>query len=233
MELVMLGHNADLRDLANRALRSRRPLGPTARRLLRVGYRALVEGEPVSLERLAGLAGLSIGELADLLAGLPGFSRYDSEGRVVGLLGLSAHCSLHRFDAVGRVVSTWCAWDSLFIPRVLGMRARVASHCPITKRLIQLVVAPDGVHDSSPSDVTVSYVIGGEPGVIGACCPDIHFLGSARAANVWLTSHPEGLVLTLDEAWELGRIFVDEVLLGEFASPLGGSSPAATESGLR
>ena len=211
----MLGSNFDLRDLARNALRSCGPLGLTTQRLLRVGYRTLVEGAPLPLERLARLADLSTTELADLLGGLPGFARYDAEGRIAGLLGLSTQCSLHRFDATGHIVSTWCAWDSLFIPRVLGMRARVASHCPITTRLIQLVVTPNGVQDVRPADVTVSFVRGCERGGIGACCPDIHFLSSAQAASVWLTSHPGGIVLTLDEAWELGRIFVDEVLFAE------------------
>ena len=225
----MLGSNVDLRDLAKGSLRTCRPLDAITQRMLRVGYRALVEGAPVSIERLAQLAERPTMEISDLLAGLPGFARFDAEGRVVGLLGLSSHCSLHRFDAVGRVVSTWCAWDSLFIPRVLGMRSRVGSHCPITTRLIQLVVAPDGVCSVTPADVTVSFVIGCESGVIGACCPDIHFLSSAQAANVWLTRHPGGVVLTLDEAWEMGRIFVDEVLFAEPAPPLESHSPFATD----
>jgi alkylmercury lyase len=115
-------------------------------------------------------------------------------------------------------VYTWCAWDALFIPRVIGRQAQVASHCPITSAPIRLVVAPDGVLEASPLDITVSFLLGCEPGadqgIVGACCPHIHFLSTAAAADRWLSSHPAGLALTLGEAWQSGRLFVDDVLFG-------------------
>jgi alkylmercury lyase len=200
-------------------LRASCPLSPRTQLVLRVGYRALVEGAPVYMDRLAQLAGLSTTDLEDLFSELPGFVRFDSEGRVVGLLGLCANRSLHRFDVVGQIVSTWCAWDSLFIPRVMGMSARVASHCPVSKRLILLVVTPDGVREISSPEVTVSFVVGCDAGMFGACCSEIHFLGSVQAARVWQAQHPNGLVLTIEEAWEVSRVFVDEVLFGESPSP--------------
>jgi alkylmercury lyase len=212
----MQGSNVNLRDLAKGAFRSCGPLTPGQQRMLRAGYRALVEGAPLSVSRLGQLADLTTAEVEEVFTSLPGFARLDAEGRVVGLLGLSAHCSTHRFDAVGRTVSTWCAWDSLFIPRVIGMQARVASHCPITAALIRLVVTPTGVLEATPAGVTVSFLLGHEPvgttGIAGACCPEIHFLSSDLSADRWLALHPDGAVLTLDEAWEVGRIFVDEVL---------------------
>jgi alkylmercury lyase len=212
----MVGRTVDLRDIATRVLRLDQPLTKVEQRLLREGQRALVHGQPLAIEELGRLADVSPLEIPNILGRLPGFARFDDLGRLVGLLGLSLECSAYRFDAAGSIVSTWCAWDSLFIPRVIGVKARVASHCPITQKLIQLVVGPEGVIWTSSTDVRISFFFGRETdeslGVVGACCRHIHFLGSVLAADLWLSDHPEGFVLTLDEAWEVGRLFVDEVL---------------------
>lgn len=215
----MIGRTVELRDLAKRALRLAHPLTAVEQHLLREGQRALVNGEPLTIDDLARLAEIPALEILNVLGQLPGFVHFDEKGRVVGLLGLSLQCSATRLDAVGRIVSTWCAWDSLFIPRLIGMKARIASHCPITKKLIQLVVGPEGVISTSAPDLRVSFLLASETdegsGVVGACCRHIHFLGSCQAADLWLSAHPEGFVLTLDEAWEVGRLLVDEFLLAQ------------------
>ena len=38
----------------------------------------------------------------------------------------------HRFEVAGRTLYTWCAWDSLFLPQILGQEAEVESTCPLT-----------------------------------------------------------------------------------------------------
>lgn len=215
----MIGRTEDLRGMAKRVLRLAHPLTTVEQRLLREGQRALVNGEPLTIDELGRLAEVSPLEVPKMLGQRPGFAHVDTLGRVVGLLGLSLQCSATRFDAAGRIVSTWCAWDSLFIPRVIGMRARIASHCPITKKLIQLVVGPEGVISTSTPDVRVSFLLGSDTdegsGVVGVCCRHVHFLGSWKAADLWISDHPDGYVLTLDEAWEVGRLFVDEFLFPE------------------
>ena len=54
----------------------------------------------------------------------------DRERRVLGFGGLATMPMHHRFEVDGRELSTWCAWDSLFIPEILGRSARVASLDP-------------------------------------------------------------------------------------------------------
>jgi monovalent cation:H+ antiporter, CPA1 family len=41
------------------------------------------------------------------------------QGRVLGFAGLAATAMHHRFEVDGRALSTWCVWDSLFLPGVL------------------------------------------------------------------------------------------------------------------
>lgn len=47
----------------------------------------------------------------------------DGEGRVLGFGGLTVAPMHHRFEVGGRILWTWCAWDSLFIPGTLGRQA--------------------------------------------------------------------------------------------------------------
>ena len=66
------------------------------------------------------------------LDGWPGvFS--DSERRIVGHWGLSiaaANMSPHQLMIDGRRLSASCAWDTLFLPSLLGKPAEVESRSP-------------------------------------------------------------------------------------------------------
>lgn len=48
------------------------------------------------------------------------------------------------------------AWDSLFIPEILGHTARVESACPVTR--ISLTVGPQRIIEAEPSGVVISMV---------------------------------------------------------------------------
>ncbi|MGH7575101.1 MAG: organomercurial lyase [Longimicrobiales bacterium] len=47
----------------------------------------------------------------------------------------------HRFEIDARTLGTWCAWDSLFIPELLGEAARVQSTDPETGEVVRCVTA--------------------------------------------------------------------------------------------
>ncbi|MHB1834417.1 MAG: organomercurial lyase [Solirubrobacteraceae bacterium] len=47
----------------------------------------------------------------------------DGDGRVVGFMGLSVvEFGGHRIELDGRRLTAWCAWDTLFLPGLLGRR---------------------------------------------------------------------------------------------------------------
>ena len=81
----------------------------------------------------------------------------DDHGRVVAFSGLSLTPTAHRFTVAGRTLYTWCAWDTLFLPALLGQSARVESPCPITGTAVRLEVEPSGVRDVDPEEVWVSF----------------------------------------------------------------------------
>src|SRR5438270_9757027 len=103
------------------------------------------------MERLATRSGPPVEEVAESLGRWPGVWR-DSRGALVGFWGLAqAEMPPHRFDIAGQRLWTWCAWDSLFIPSILGKTAHIASVCATTGAPVSMVVTPEGVTEVSPA----------------------------------------------------------------------------------
>ena len=82
-------------------------------------YRELAKGRPVDDAQLARALGLPLIETQALLdrESIERLIYCDDQGRVLGFAGLAATAMHHRF-VDGRALSTWCAWDSLFIPEI-------------------------------------------------------------------------------------------------------------------
>jgi alkylmercury lyase len=148
-------------------------------------------------------------------------SERDTEGHIVGILGLSQKIHPHRFEVNGRKLSTWCAWDSLFLPAMLKQAAKVESSCPVTKRTIRLTVTPDKVEAWEPASAAVSLVVP-RPVIKGwesveevwttFCCL-VHFFSTPEAARDWFSGREQdAIVLGVEEAHELGRLAFEELL---------------------
>jgi alkylmercury lyase len=162
--------------------------------------RELAAGEPVVASTLGERAGT-------VLACWPNVN-YDDDGRVVAFSGLSLRPTGHRFTVGGRQLYAWCAWDTLFLPAMLGCRADVESTCAVTGRDVRLSVEPNGVRQADPQPLWVSFppaATTSTADITGTFCRHVHFLATPEAAEHWLNRHPEGTVLDVDDAYELGR----------------------------
>ena len=109
----------------------------------------------------------------------------------------------------GRVLSAWCTWDTLFLPELLAETVRVTSRCPATGQPISLMVGPDGLRDLHPAEAVVSFLVpesGFDTGVIQSFCHFVHFFASAEAGRPWTTEHEGTFLLSVDDAFELGRL---------------------------
>ncbi len=172
-------------------------------------YRLLAEGQPVAPARLARALGFSEATVKSILEGWPGVY-YDEERCVVGYWGLALRKMAHRFEVQGRLLYTWCAWDSLFIPELLQQVATVTSSCPVTSEAIQLTVAPGSIRDCRPAGTVMSFLTPPAESfrrdVIQHFCHYVHFFSSADAGAQWLTKHKGTFLLSLDRAAELARI---------------------------
>ncbi len=172
-------------------------------------YRLLAEGEPVPVERVAQVLGLAKDFVENILQKWPGVF-YDGQKRIIGYWGLALPEMAHRFLVNGQTLYTWCAWDSLFIPAILQQTAEVESTCAATGEKIRLTVSPEGVTQVNPVDSVVSFVTSEaaklRENVIVNFCHYVHFFSSVEAANQWVSKNSGTFVLSLAEAFRLGRM---------------------------
>jgi alkylmercury lyase len=162
--------------------------------------RELAAGEPVVASTLGERAGTALVRWPNL--------DYDDDGRVVAFSGLSLRPTAHRFTVGGRQLYAWCAWDTLFLPAMLGQPADVESTCAVTGSGIRLSVDPNGVRQADPQPLWVSFppaATTSTADITGTFCCHVHFLATPAAAEHWLKGHPGGSVLDIDDAYELGR----------------------------
>ncbi|MGH2402985.1 MAG: organomercurial lyase [bacterium] len=177
-------------------------------------YRELAKGQPVDAEQLGRALGVTLEEARTLLErdSIKAFIYPDGEGRVLGFGGLAAAPMHHRFDVDGRTLWTWCAWDSLFIPEILGKRAHVVSPDPVSGELVQLVVTPHNIEAAAPSGTLVSFLLPDAHGfdvsaanVMAKFCHFVFFFGSRVSGERWMDRHPGTFLFSLAEAFALAQ----------------------------
>ncbi len=171
-------------------------------------YRTLAEGLPVSPARVATTLGLAEPAVQAILEGWPGVY-YDDERRVIGYWGLSLDEMDYRFEVEEKILYTWCAWDSLFLPELIHMTARVTSSCPVTGVCIWLTVSPEGIQECHPAESVLSFL---KPqagrfrqDVIQHFCHYVHFFSSPDVGAQWVAQHEGTFLLSLNQAEKLAR----------------------------
>lgn len=157
-------------------------------------YRSLARGAPVRLTAAA----------ARRAKDWPGVY-YDDERRVIAFWGLALAPTRHRLRVGRRELYAWCAWDTLFLPAVLGTRIEVASTCQATGQAVRLTVSPTAVESAEPPGLAVSFVVPSEvdvrADVTTSFCHHVHFFSSESAEK-----HSGALLLPLADAFEVGRL---------------------------
>jgi alkylmercury lyase len=172
--------------------------------------RLLARGEPVSAAQIADAAGVPTDQAEARLRSWPGVF-WDEQDRVVGFGGLAIDPlePTHRIKVHGRTVYGWCAWDTLFITEILGTQTQVESADPLTGQTVRLTVTPEGVKAIQPEGALVSFLL--PKGRFGAdivqrFCHFVHFFASALSAERWAADYPGTFLLSVEEAFELGRL---------------------------
>ncbi len=172
-------------------------------------YRLLAKGEPVSPGRVAQHLDLSTSLVREVLNSWPAVY-FDDEKSVIGFWGLAVQETPHRFKVDGRQLYAWCAWDSLFIPELLGKTAEVESTCPISGQTISLTVGPRRVESFSPDGVVVSFLsptTSFDMKIIVNFCHYILFFSSEETGKKWIADHEDTFLLGVEDAYEIGRLF--------------------------
>lgn len=171
-------------------------------------YRQLAHGLPVAASELAEALGREAEGIEKTLERWPGVFR-DGEGRIVAFWGLAIAEMAHRFRVGGRTLYTWCAWDALFLPALIGQRAEVASRSPVSGELIRLTVSAEGIEEVAPEATVISMLAPSadfDDSVLISFCHYVHFFSSPEDAQPWLSEQVGTFLLSLEEAFELGRL---------------------------
>lgn len=186
-------------------------LGVLEQRLSLTLYRLLAQGFPVPRGMLAEKTGVPISTVSQILDGWPGvFS--DPQGNIVGYWGLALPDSYkgpHSFTIGGRTLSAWCAWDTLFLPQLLGQVARVESISPDSGATVRLTVSPERLEQVEPAGAQMSFLLPNaaavQKNVATAFCHFIHFFPSRQSGESWVRQQPATFLLSIDEAYIVAR----------------------------
>jgi alkylmercury lyase len=184
-------------------------------------WRLVAAGYPLSPERLKEIASELQMHPDVTHSFLKQVSEFDDDDNLVGIAGLSQKTHSHRFEVNGEILSTWCAWDTLFLPAVLKHSAKAESFCPTTKSRIYLTLSPDGVERYEPANAVLSMVVP-QPNPEGpksaeeiwkVFCHYVFFFSSAEALTKWFIGKDYNpVILSIQEGFQLGHMAFEKVL---------------------
>jgi alkylmercury lyase len=191
-----------------------RPFSMDERRAAFALYRELAKGQAVADAQLAHALCISTMEGSALLQrdAIKPFVYRDREGRVIGFGGLAITPMHHRFEVDGRELATWCAWDSLFIPEILGRSARVTSLDPENGETVRLVVTPERIESIEPEEAVISFIwpdaqvfAKSAANVMAKFCHFIFFFASRPSGERWVNKNPGTFLYSLDDGFRLAK----------------------------
>jgi alkylmercury lyase len=177
-------------------------------------YRELAKGQAVDAAQLSEALGISPAEGRALLArnSIKAFVYPDDQGRVLGFGGLATAPMHHRFEVDGRTLWTWCAWDGLFIPEILGRPACVTSPDPENGEVVRLLVSPDRIESAEPEGAVVSFLLPdahdfdtSAANVMAKFCHFVFFFTSRSSGERWTAKHPGTFLYSPEEAFALAK----------------------------
>jgi alkylmercury lyase len=183
---------------------------PEMQRLSIALYRLLGRGAPVSREKLAAAAGLPFDRIEPFLGEfLPSAVVIDDRGAVVAFGGLSLAPTHHRFVTDQATLFTWCAFDALFLPEILGKRATLITHCPGSAAQLTVELSPGEVRAARPSGCVLSIVT---PDTKSCCdnlrqafCDHVNLFRDEQAFMTWSEDRRGVGCVTLEEAQIFAR----------------------------
>lgn len=155
------------------------------------------------------------------VASWPGVFR-DAHGAVTGFWGLTINRLDPEYRLVGgpAILYAWCAWDTLWLPAILGQELRIDAADGQTGAPVSVTATPTRRVAVDPGDAVMSFLVPGGgfgPDVLTAFCHKVLFFTDRGTAGQWMANHPDPLFdLPLDEAFEVGRL----VTVGRYGDEL-------------
>jgi len=195
--------------------------GPDNSRLLIKAWRTLANGNPVTKEQIDQIAA-ELGIPADPAHEfLRQVAERDADDNIIGLVGLSLNEDwAHRFIIEGIPLRTWCAWDALFLPPMIGKSVVVESESPVSGETVSLVVSPEKVESSTPPGAVVTIAtidpalhdVSSVEAIWGNFCHQVLFFPSRAEAEQWAEGKTNIAILSVHDAYELGKRAFSDLL---------------------
>lgn len=172
-------------------------------------YKALSKGSVVTLKELEKTLDISKETIAKNINKYPGIQKNEDDD-IKGFWGLAVNYkSPHQIAFNGVELNTWCAWDALFIPELVGDTAEVELTCPLSGSLIKLTVGPKKISNISNNKAVISFIVPSELGenTIQNFCCYVHAFKNEETFNIWKNDgHQDCFHLSLQEAFEIGQL---------------------------
>lgn len=198
---------SDVERLTHQILDVFPSLEPDARRVAVQLYRLVAKGKPVARQTLADAAEVSLERVNEILENWSGVY-YDGE-KIQGFWGITPkEFSKHLYTSNGRTNYAWCAWDTLFLPEILGGPAEIHSTCPESGEIIRLDVSPEEVLKVEPPSAVMSILEPAEDAtedIVGKFCNFVHFFPSMEIGARWIEKNPGTRLMSIQDAFELGK----------------------------
>lgn len=175
-------------------------------------YRLMADGTPADPRHVAALTGMSEAMVASLIESLPTCTV--EGGAVAAFLGLQLWPGRHGLSFGDTRLGTWCAWDTIFLPPLIGRPGRADSCCPVTGMPVVVEVDERGrITSATPPDVVLSFLAHPSPftAELGVgFCRWINFFSGPKEALTWSEEAAKAsavplLVLSLEDAVALSR----------------------------
>jgi alkylmercury lyase len=126
----------------------------------------------------------------------------DEDGR-----GLTLAPTEHQIIFSGPPLFTYCAFDTVLFPALLGRSAEVRSRCHATGVPIRCSIGVEGLETLAPSAAVITLVApdqGAHGKTGGSVCRHAHFFASPATAARWRKAHT-GFVLPVAQAHVVAR----------------------------
>ena len=160
-------------------------------------YDQLLRGKTLTPESLSRAINRSLDETREIVST---YGEVDSQGRIVGLMGITLVETNHKLLVGDQVLYTWCAADTLLFPRFLSFAAKVASKDPISGELVELSVNEDYLEWTDPVPLYISWMEKADScDIRNSFCQHSYFFGSEDTANKWLDENPSRKISKVED----------------------------------
>ncbi len=173
-------------------------------------YRALSDGSPVTVARISQIIDKNIKQTKELLSKLPPSAvQYDSDGSITAFIGLSLAPTSHKFLLEESMLYTWCVFDGLFLPGILGKGANIITHCPATNEELSVQLSSEQLVSCRPDTVVMSVVTPEitvcHSNLRGEFCQHVSFFRDENSFRSWAKAKNGVDMIGIKEAYILAQ----------------------------